>query len=207
MKSTEQDRNQALALAAVFQAAVLAEEVATRGSVDTGALRALVEGLLTLEPDSFGEVYPEPLSLDGGRRLLRNALEGQQTRAHVRPVGYALALIHLAGKLRKDRSLMSVLRNRLEALQAQRPHFTDITTPEFSHRMAGIYVDTLGTMRFRIKVHGEPQHLSDDNNAARIRAIFLTGVRAAFLWHQSGGRRWHLIFSRKRLLQAVSELA
>ena len=207
MSSSEQDRHQALALAAVFQAAVMADDLATGGRLDTGPLGALIEGLLTLEPESFRDVYPEPVSLSDGRRLLRTALEGQQSREHVRPVGYALALIHLAGKLRKDASLMNVLRNRLEAVQAQRPHFPDITAVEFSHRLAGIYLDTLGSMRFRIKVHGEPQHLSDDDNAARIRAIFLTGVRAAFLWHQAGGRRWHLIFSRKRLLQAVNELS
>ncbi|WP_156501040.1 DUF489 family protein, partial [Alcanivorax sp. HI0044] len=66
--------------------------------------------------------------------------------------------------------------------------------------------DTLGTFRFRIQVKGDPAHLQDDDKAARIRALFLAGVRAAFLWHQLGGRRWHLLFHRKRLLSLIESI-
>ncbi|MGK0404322.1 DUF489 family protein, partial [Alcanivorax borkumensis] len=52
----------------------------------------------------------------------------------------------------------------------------------------------------------EPAHLQDDNKAARIRALFLAGVRAAFLWHQLGGRRWHLLFQRKRLISVIESI-
>ena len=49
-------------------------------------------------------------------------------------------------------------------------------------------------------------HLQDENKAARVRALFLAGVRAAFLWHQLGGRRWQLLFQRKRLLTAIESI-
>ncbi len=206
MNASDKDRNQALALAAVFQTAQLADQVAARGQCDQAPLRQLLESVLELAPDSCDDVYPDPSALEGGRRLLQSALEGKQSRENTRPVGYALALMHLASRLRRDRGLMDILRNRLEALEAQRPHFSDTTSPEFCHRLAGIYVDTLGSLRFRIKVQGEPGHLRNEDNAARIRALFLAGVRAAFLWHQTGGRRWHLLFSRRRLLEALEAL-
>ena len=33
-------------------------------------------------------------------------------------------------------------------------------------------------------------------NADLIRALLLAGIRAAFVWRQSGGARWKLIFQR-----------
>ena len=108
-----------------------------------------------------------------------------------------------AGKLRKNEDTVSILRNRLLALSGQQAHFDKFSDVAFCHRIAGIYVDTLGTFRFRIQVKGDPAHLQDDDKAARIRALFLAGVRAAFLWHQLGGRRWHLLFHRKRLLSLI----
>ena len=99
------------------------------------------------------------------------------------------------------------MRHRLIALEGQRQHFQGGTTNvTFCHRLAGIYLDTLGTFRFRIRVQGEPARLQDEDNAARIRALFLAGVRAAFLWHQLGGRRWRLLFQRKQQLEILESI-
>ena len=55
-------------------------------------------------------------------------------------------------------------------------------------------------------MQGEPARLQDEDNAARIRALFLAGVRAAFLWHQLGGRRWRLLFQRKQQLEILESI-
>jgi len=34
----------------------------------------------------------------------------------------------------------------------------------------------------------------------------LTGIRAAILWRQVGGRRWHLLFNRKRYFKDAKGL-
>ena len=41
------------------------------------------------------------------------------------------------------------------------------------------------------------------DNAAKIRALLLSGIRSARLWRQLGGHRWQLIFSRRKLLDAL----
>ena len=205
-QSRPQDRHQALALAAVFQAGRLADQVATTGQCSSAEAEVLLASVLKMSPESYIDVYGSVESLAPGMNLLESALRGEQSRDNVRPVSYALALMHLSNRLRKDSALMSVLGNRLEALDAQRAHFTELAGSEFCHRLAGIYVDTLGTLSFRIKVQGEPAHLRNEDNAARIRALFLSGVRAAMLWHQAGGRRWQLLFSRRRLLTACEDL-
>lgn len=205
MSISDADRHQALALAAVFQAAMLADGIASTGRYPEDQARVLLEGAMNLAPASYAEVFPSVASLRPGLTMLRDALSGRQdkTPGNARALGYALALVHLSRRLRRDSSLMSVLRNRLEALDAQRGHFSDLASSEFCHRLAAVYVDTLGTLKFRIKVQGEPAHLRNEDNAARIRALFLAGVRAAFLWHQAGGRRWHLLLRRKQLVAAL----
>ena len=40
-----------------------------------------------------------------------------------------------------------------------------------------------------------------------IRALLLAGIRSAFLWRQLGGRRWKLLFRRRRLLALSRELS
>lgn len=208
MSHSDADLHQVMALGAIFQSASLAERIASTGQCPEDQARVLIEGAMNLAPASYADVFPSVTGLRPGLTLLRDALTGNQEKApsNARTVGYALALMHLSGRLRRDNSLMSVLRNRLEALDAQRGHFSDLASTEFCHRLAGVYVDTLGTLKFRIKVQGEPNHLRNEDNAARIRALFLAGVRAAFLWHQAGGRRWHLLLRRSRLLSATQHL-
>lgn len=204
--TADNDQVRVLALAAIFQAGLLAEQLATRGSCDREAARALIEGVLTLDPPSREAIYPDIRALRPGLELLVTTLRHGQRRENARPVGYALSLTHLANRLRKDPALMDILRNRLQALVAQRAHFADITDADFGRRLAGVYRDTVGTFPFRIRVHGEPDFLRNEDTAARIRALFLAGVRAAFLWRQCGGRRWQMLLARGQLLARAEQL-
>ncbi len=201
-------RHQAIALSAVFQSSLLADQIASHGNFDPTALSALFHGTLNLNPDSYTTVYPSLAALHPGMDALAATLSNGPGGHHdqFRAVGYALGLLHLGTRLRKDDALASILRNRLEALAAQHDQHTDLSDDHFCQQLATIYLDTLGTLNFRIKVQGEPQHLRNEKNAARIRAVFLAGVRAAVLWHQAGGRRWRLLLNRTSLLQAVNEL-
>ena len=49
-------------------------------------------------------------------------------------------------------------------------------------------------------VNGDPVHLNNSENANRIRALLLAGIRAATLWRQSGGGRLTLLLRRNPLL-------
>lgn len=200
------DENQVMALAAIFQAALCADQLATGERCAPETMRALMEGILELDPDSPEAVLRAPGDYSQGLRLLRELFRNGQQREQMRPLSYGLGLMHLANRLRRASDVSAIVRHRLEALADQRAHFQDLGAAEFCRRAAGIYVDTLGSFNFRIRVQGDPDCLRNDDTAARIRALFLAGVRAAFLWRQAGGRRWHLLFQRKRLLAATEKL-
>jgi high frequency lysogenization protein len=73
--------------------------------------------------------------------------------------------------------------------------------------VATCYQETLSTLKFRIQVRGDARYLRDPEIAQKIRAVLLAGVRAAMLWHQIGGRRWHLPVFRKRILRALGDIS
>jgi high frequency lysogenization protein len=65
-------------------------------------------------------------------------------------------------------------------------------------KLGQLYKDTVSQLSPRIIINGEQQHLSNENNASRIRALLLAGLRSAILWRQCGGSRLSLLFNRKR---------
>lgn len=200
------EQQQMLALAAVFQAAILADRIANHGDADRAATETLLGSVMAMDAVDFDNIYDNPANLHDGLRLLRQSLGREQSREAARPLGYALGLLHLSSKLRGNKEVINLLRHRLVALEDQRGHFDSLANVTFCHRLAGIYLDTLGTFRFRIRVQGDPAKLQDEDNAARIRALFLAGVRSAFLWHQLDGRRWRLLLQRKQRLEIANSI-
>ena len=65
---------------------------------------------------------------------------------------------------------------------------------------------TISTITPRIMVSGNPAHLNNPENANRIRALLLAGIRGAMLWRQSGGGRWTLLLRRNVLLRETRML-
>ena len=55
-------------------------------------------------------------------------------------------------------------------------------------------------------VSGEHMHLSKPENANRIRALLLAGIRAAVLWRQSGGNWFSLMLRRKSLAEETRRI-
>lgn len=94
----------------------------------------------------------------------------------------------------------------LDAIKLQFPEGALAEKPEAIRELSRLYQGTLSTLPFRIHVRGEVNHLKNDHTACRIRAVLFAGVRAAVLWRQVGGKRWHLLLQRKRIARDVNRL-
>jgi high frequency lysogenization protein len=70
-----------------------------------------------------------------------------------------------------------------------------------------LYQRTISQLDRRIHVVGSAELLQQNGVAAKIRTLLLAGVRGAWLWQQSGGRRWHLVLRRSTIRSALAELA
>ena len=192
----EQER--LVALGAVFQAAVLVDRIATTGSAPPASINALLDTLLVRNPENTLAVYGgDDINLLEGYRALSNILERASSPLQREPLRYALGMLTLERRLSKNSDMLNTVGQRLQQIENQVQHFGQGHENVIAS-CGGLYQDTISTFSQRIQVHGEMRFLQQPDNAAKIRALLLCGIRSALLWHQLGGRRWQLIFARKR---------
>ncbi|MFA0812109.1 high frequency lysogenization protein HflD [Microbulbifer epialgicus] len=197
-------RDQALALAGIFQSATLVERLAKTGTAPQAQLETGVHSLFQLNPDRTEDVFDGAKNLLPGLQVSKQLLQSRQHPEYTDCLRYALSVLYLQRQLSKKSDLLSIIGSRLEKAKVQAEHFAPTHENVFSN-LAGIYSDTLGTFRFRIQVLGDFNFLQQQRVANQIRSMLFAGVRAATLWRQLGGRRLHLLFQRKKLLHATNE--
>ena len=108
--------------------------------------------------------------------------------------------LHVAGKLRNDSARLSQLGSLLSKSTTS-DYFQQYDHTSVIAGLADCYKQAISTLNFNIQVLGHGEHLRNEQTAARIRSCLLFGVRSAILWHQLGGRRWHLLFKRKQMVK------
>lgn len=198
-------QRQAIALAGVFQAAQLVEDLATKNMLEQKALETSINSILITSPETTAEIYGGQISnLATGIKSLKQLLE--KANYNPRVTNYAMGILILNTRLQKDSSMLTALGQRLEVIQAQAQHFHP-THENVLAALAELYQNTLSTLGYRIQVQGEANILQQQANADKIRALLLAGIRSAMLWQQSGGKRWQLLFMRKKLLQQINKLS
>ena len=212
---------QAIALAGLFQAASLVEQIATRGMVPQNSFETSLASLFVTNPGTTEEIYGGyddlPANLSLGFRGLDELLEKSRADQNQDLIRYALSMMHLERKLSKRPDLLQTIGERIDQMAQQASYFSDADTEPgdnpgvFTHptvvaNLASLYQDTISTFSFRIQVTGEPRHLQNAENAAKIRALLMAGIRAAMLWRQVGGKRWQLLFFKSRLRPSVKRI-
>ena len=190
-----------LALAGIFQATRLVQNVATTNSVDEAAFETSLKSILEIDPPNTLAVYggnTEGLTL--GLKLLQEQFGEEAGKRDMELTKYIVTIMHLTGKLTKDKQMLSTLSNGIERVRAQTDHYP-ITHENVIAGIADIYVNTISNIKPRIIVNGEQGYLSNPDNANKVRALLLAAIRSTILWHQCGGTRLQLMFKRKFIAQ------
>lgn len=203
-------RNRTIALAALFQCVEGVLQIATRGNVDNELLDSCINSILTEDNSSPEALYGGVGNLKTGLRVLMHQLGSGNLTPDGKPKNieatrYAVNLLYLEKKLANDQDTFSKLLGSIENAQQQLDFFA-MTHPNMIARLGEIYSNTISKLGPRIMIKGDQGHLSNPDNAAKIRALLLAGVRAALLWRQAGGSRWKLIFSRGSMQQEAQSL-
>ena len=203
----ERQLEQTLALAGIAQAAFLVHQLAHHGVAAQDKLGTALDSLFVTHPKNAEDVFGKTERLNLGLQVLQELLTGDSavfTPSEV--MRYMLALLYLQYKLAGRPGMLDDISKGLAAIEAQFPDGDIAAKPEAIRELSRLYQGTLSTLSFRIHVRGEVNHLKNDHTACRIRAVLFAGVRAAVLWRQVGGKRWHLIFQRKRIARDVTRL-
>jgi high frequency lysogenization protein len=182
------------------QAAVQVHRVAHGRATNSADVEPLIQAIFQTAPPSTEAVYGSTAALRSGVLAAREMLT-KPSADLVSAMRYVMSLLEIEGRLRRRPDLSQVLRSGLD--QMPRSDAADATFATLSV----LYQRTISTLDRRVHVTGSPEVLQRPEVAAKIRALLLAGVRSAWLWHQAGGRRWHLLLRRSALRNTLDALA
>jgi high frequency lysogenization protein len=205
--SMDRPLQQTLALAGIAQAAFLVHQLAQHGVAGQDKLATLLQSLFVTHPKSTEEVFGDVRRLHLGLQVLKELLSGDSavfTPSEV--LRYVLGVLYLQHKLSGKPRMLDDISKGLDAIRMQYSPDVIAESPQAVRELSRLYQGTLSTLPYRIQVRGDMNQLKNDHTACRIRAVLFAGVRAAVLWRQVGGKRWHLLLLRKRLAQNVERL-
>lgn len=196
-----------LALAGICQAALLVQQFAHQGQADADALRVSLNSVIDQDPGSTLDVFGgKEANLKLGLETLLSVLNASSRQGlSAELTRYALSLMVLERKLSANKEAMNKLGSSIQGLQRQLDHF-GLESDPLLNAMAGIYVDVISPLGPRIQVTGAPAVLQNAQIQSKVRATLLAGIRAAVLWHQVGGGRLQLMFSRGRLSAQAKQI-
>ncbi|MBV1911330.1 MAG: high frequency lysogenization protein HflD [Kangiellaceae bacterium] len=201
--------DQAIALAGITQSIRVVQHIAWKGQTNETDFKAVIASLLKIESSSAISVYNGSFELSTGLRTLKQQLDTTTTDKDPEFVGLVINLLTLHKQLTRQPKIMEQLGQSIENLAGEFSNqdiYDDEVFQQLLARCSQIYKNTLSKLPNRIQVKGEPKHLKPDANQQKVRCALLCAMRSVFLWRQSGGTRWHFLFKKKTILEAVENL-
>ena len=184
-----------LALAGLFQATGLAQQLANEGRCDETAMASSIGSVFRIDAPSVVGVFGDVSGVRLGLRQLITLLD--ENNRDVAITRMAFTVMRLERSLSRRKDLLDRLQQGIVAAQRQVEHFGPESAQVVS-RLAELYASTLSTLKPRVMVTGNPQQLQQPAVVEKVRANLLAAVRSAVLWRQLGGRQWQMILYRRQ---------
>lgn len=194
-----------IALAGMFQASLLVQQLATSGHLNQGDLDTAVHSLFEQNPATITDVYGDLHKILAGLTQFSNTLKRVNTPNGNDIVRYVMGMVYLQKKLMKQPDMLNTIGKRIEQSQRQANLF-EPTHDNVIASLADIYTSTISTFSFRIQVNGDYNYLQQSRIANQIRVLLFSGIRSAILWRQVGGSRLQVIMKRKLLIESAETL-
>ncbi|WP_299794229.1 high frequency lysogenization protein HflD [uncultured Shewanella sp.] len=199
---SEQLIDRTMAFAGILQAIAQVQHIARHGNSDRDSLAASLNTILVTNPDTTSDVYADKVALNKGYQLIINQL-GDAKDKDVEVTRYLVGILALERKLARGNA-MGILSERINQIHRQLHHF-EITDQQVIANFAGIYSDIISTLGPKIQISGNPEYLKQPQVQEKIRALLLSAMRSAVLWRQLGGKRRHLVFARKTIVDIAKK--
>lgn len=167
-------------------------------------MEVCIGALLNQNPESLVDLYGSEENLQTGvaaMTLLLGEHKGNDVFSSIILV-YGISILSIERQLDSRPVMLKNIAEGIDNATRQAEHFSVIHDNVFAN-IAGLYQQTISTLRQRIQVKGNPIYLQQPGVAERIRCLLFAAVRSAFLWRQLGGKRYHLVVYRKALIRAL----
>ncbi|MDT3337389.1 high frequency lysogenization protein HflD [Shewanella sp. SP1S1-7] len=199
----EQLVNRTMAFAGILQAIAQVQHLARHGELDNAELAASLNTILVTNPDNTADVYQDKIVLQKGYKLILNQL-GDSSQKDVEITRYLVGVLALERKLVRSNGGLGMLAERINQVNRQLHHFA-ITDEQVIANLASIYSDIISNLGPKIQISGNPVCLQRPIIQQKIRALLLAAMRSAVLWRQLGGKRRHLVFARKAIVDTAKK--
>lgn len=187
-----------IAMASLCQSIKLVQDVACTGSCDQEAMTTCLKSLIVTDSNSTIDIFENESKLNIGLKTLVKEFDNPPKNGDL--TRYLINILTLERKLSARRDTLSQLGDRISTLKRQTLHF-DLLDEQMIANMASVYLDVISPLGPRIQVSGKTEYLQKTLVQQQVRALLLCSIRSAVLWRQVGGKRRHLIFSRKSLIE------
>lgn len=194
-----------MAFAGIFQAATLVQQIARNGQLDAESFEHTITSIMRLDADSTEDVFGGVNGVQLGLQSLVNHLGNKRNVNDMEVARYIVALLHLERCLAKSPDALQRIAQGIRVAQGQVDLF-GLTHSNVIANLANLYLENISPLGPRIIVAGEQGYLQAPDNANKVRAALLGGIRAAVLWRQLGGTRWQLLFNRSAVLASAQSL-
>ncbi len=198
---TEKDRT--IALAALFQATTLVQEIANKNKAISVDEEVLLYSLLQTNPSKTIDIYQNINALTLGLTHLKKYATGKKITLNT--VAYALYLMQLHKALTKKPNHLDQISNDIKKIEKKLIHLP-LTHESIIHTFAQSYIDNISVLGKKMSIEGNPEYLKQSQVADRIRALLLAGIRAVMLWRQCGGTKWQWFFQNRALAASCEQL-
>ena len=107
-------RDRTLALAGVFQATRLVQQLAREGRADPTAIAVSIHSVLEIDSATTDDIYNGPRGVALGLRLLRDKLRGHADPNNMEMARYVISVLQLERRLSGNSAMLSASRDGLE---------------------------------------------------------------------------------------------
>ncbi|MBY6197446.1 high frequency lysogenization protein HflD [Vibrio hangzhouensis] len=201
MANTLYDRT--IAFAGICQAVALVQRVAKDGYCDSDAFETSIKAITNMNPSSTLDVFGSESDLKIGLECLVKGIDSTPSGSEI--TRYIISLMALERKLNSRNDAMAQLGDRLQMVSRQLEHY-ELLDEQMISNLASVYLDVISPIGPRIQVTGTPAVLQQTATQQKVRALLLSGIRSAVLWRQVGGKRRHLVFGRKKMIEQAQIL-
>ena len=198
-------RDQTIALAGLYQALSLTQQVARNGDMTNSCLPATLESILKIDSDHYLEVYGATQSLTLGLRMLHETVENRHDPDAIERTRHAVSLMYLESRLHADTQAAGALGDDIRRIATL---YDSQTTPvtELAQDLGRMYQEHISPLGPKVIIKGNPSYLNLDEYAGMIRALLLAAIRAIALWRHAQGKRWSLLIARASILKNIEAL-
>jgi high frequency lysogenization protein len=193
------EANKTMALAGIFQAAILVHQIAFNQKYNEQAFLSSIESILKINLPDVASLFGNSENIQYGLSYLIYYSTNDSTKKEDKLlIKYLLYMTKLAKHVLSNKNLFNRLQHRLKGINLQAEHLGhlhDIVIRE----LALLYRQSFVSIGLDIPVFGKRSCFKGNDTLNKIYALLLAGIRASVLWYQVGGSRLELFFSRTRL--------